>query len=310
MKTQPFKFAFFQDSFVPLEDAKLSIMTNALQYGTSFFGGIRAYYNDDDKSLYVFRIESHCERFVNSAKLLGVTLPYSASDLHGIIIKLIKMNNPDTDVYLRPFAYVGNTELGPNLANTTMDFALYMIPLKEYMPVSKGLSLVISKWQRVPDSAIPTRAKASGGYINSALARKEATDGGYDEAILLRQNGNISEGSAENIFIVRGNKVITPALSEDILEGITRRSIIQLCQDQGITVDERVVPKDELLQADEVFLTGTGCQVAWVHSIDKSVIGKGKIGPITASLQKKYFDIVRGVDPDHSEWRTRLDLQK
>src|SRR5262249_17342314 len=149
--------------------------------------------------------------------------------------------------------------------------------LKEYMPVSKGLNLVISKYRRIPSDAIPSRAKASGGYINSALARKEATDGGYDEAILLRENGDLSEGSAENIFIVKDGTVITPALPKDTLKGITRRSILQMCQDLNIPTEDRPITKDQLLTADEVFLTGTGCQVAWVASIDKKQIGNGKI---------------------------------
>ncbi len=310
MKTTAFPYAFFQGKIVKIEDAKVSVMTNALQYGTSFFGGIRAYYNEDTGSFYVFRLEDHCARFVNSAKLLGVRLPYTAPQLQAIVIQLIQENQPETDAYLRPFAYVGNTELGPNLAGITMDFALYMIPLKEYMPVSKGLSVVISQWRRISAGAIPTRAKASGGYINSALARKEATDGGYDEAILLRENGNLSEGSAENIFIVKAGKVITPALSEDILEGITRRSILQLCKDAQIPTEQRPVTKLELLAADEVFLTGTGCQVAWVRSIDKQAVGSGKIGPITAQLQKRFFDIIRGLTPDYADWRTKLDLEK
>lgn len=306
MKTGSFPYAFFDGKIVPIEDAKVSIMTNALQYGTGFFGGIRAYYNDDDKALYVFRLDDHIARFLNSAKLLGVKMPYDHEFLKKTVLELIKKNNPDTDAYLRPFAYVGNTELGPNLHNTTMDFALYMIPLKEYMPVSKGLSLVISKWRRIPNDSIPSRAKVSGGYINSALARKEASDGGYDEAILLRENGDLSEGSAENIFLVKDGTVITPALSEDILEGITRRSLLKMCEDMGIPTKDRPVHKDELFEADEIFLSGTGCQVAWVQKINGKTIGEGKIGPITQKLQEKFFDVVRGTVSDYAEWRTKV----
>ena len=308
MKTNSFPIAFFQGKFDDIENAKVSIMTNALQYGTGFFGGIRAYYNEDDRAAYVFRLDDHIARFLNSAKLLDVEMPYDHDRLREIILELIKKNHPDTDAYLRPFAYVGNTELGPNLANTTMDFALYMIPLKEYMPVSKGLSLIISKWRRIPADAIPTRAKASGGYINSALARKEATDGGYDEAILLRENGFLSEGSAENAFIVKDGIVITPSLSEDILEGITRRSILKMCEDMNIPTEDREISKAELLAADEVFLTGTGCQVAWVDKINDQQIGSGAIGPITKQLQEKFFAIVRATTPDYADWRTKIEL--
>jgi branched-chain amino acid aminotransferase len=309
MKTGSFPKAFFQGKVVNIEDAKVSIMTNALQYGTGFFGGIRAYYDEADKASYVFRLDDHITRFLNSAMLLDVKMPYDHTELKKIIIDLIKQNKPETDAYLRPFAYVGNDELGPNLAGITMDFALYMIPLKEYMPVSKGLNLVISKWRRIPDASIPSRAKASGGYINSALARKEATDGGYDEAILLRENGNLSEGSAENAFIVKDGTVITPALSEDILEGITRRSLLQMCKDMNIPTEDRPITKHELLDADEVFLSGTGCQVAWVASIDKQPIGNGKIGPVTEKLQKKFFAAVRGQDSTYSpKWCTKVEL--
>jgi branched-chain amino acid aminotransferase len=307
MKTGSFPYAFFEGEVVNIEVAKVSIMTNALQYGTGFFGGIRAYYNEADKASYVFRLDDHIARFLNSAKLLDVKMPYDHDFLKKTVLDLIKKNKPDTDAYLRPFAYVGNTELGPNLHNTTMDIALYMIPLKEYMPVSKGLSLVISKWRRIPNDAIPSRAKVSGGYINSALARKEASDGGYDEAILLRENGYLSEGSAENIFIVKDGVVITPSLSEDILEGITRRSILKMCEDMGIPTKDKSISKDELLEAEEVFLTGTGCQVAWVQKINNHIIGSSEIGPITKKLQEKFFAIVRGTTHDYSDWRTKVN---
>ena len=306
MTKEFFDFAFFKDNVVPIEQANVPIMTNALQYGTGFFGGIRAYYNTEDKAAYIFRLKDHCARFVNSSKLLDVSLPYSADELFDIIKNLVEKNNPKTDAYLRPFAYVGTTALGPNLVNTTMDFALYMIPLKEYMPVDKGLSVCISRWQRIPKEAIPVRAKASGIYINSALARKEASEGGYDEAILLGANGNISEGSAENIFIVKDSVLITPSLSEDILEGITRRTIMELAKEMDITLQEKPISKEELIAADEVFMTGTGCQVAWIKSVDKTVIDQGKLGPITKKLQQKYFNIVRGIDKDHADWRTKL----
>ncbi|HSW47646.1 MAG TPA: branched-chain amino acid transaminase, partial [Candidatus Saccharimonadales bacterium] len=239
MKTGSFPYAFFDGKVVKIEDAKVSIMTNALQYGTAIFGGIRGYYNAEEKSLFVFRLDDHTKRFLSSVKILGCSFPYSQEQLKKIILDLIKKNNPTTNCYLRPFGYVGNTELGPNFANTTLDFSLHMIPLEEYMPVSKGLSLNVSSWQRISDNAIPTRAKISGGYANSALARKEATDGGFDEAILLNSRGYVSEGSAENIFLVRDGKLITPGLSEGVLEGITRRSVMQMAKDMEIVTIER-----------------------------------------------------------------------
>lgn len=306
MKTGSFPYAYFKGKVIKIEDAKVSIMTNALQYGTAIFGGIRGYYNADEKSLYVFRLDDHCKRFLSSVKILGCSFPYSLEQMKKIIIDLIKKNNPTINCYLRPFGYVGNTELGPNFANTTLDFSIHMIPLEEYMPVSKGLSLTVSSWQRISDNAIPTRAKISGGYANSALARKEATDGGFDEAILLNSRGYVSEGSAENIFLVRDGKLITPGLSEGVLEGITRRSVMQMAKDMGIKTIERPIERSELYIADEVFLSGTGCQIAWVDKIDKRQIGEGKIGPITKKLQEKFFNIVRGKDKEYKEWTTKI----
>jgi len=309
MKTNPFPYAFFEGKYIKIEDAKVSIMTNSLQYGTAFFGGIRAYLNPDDKAFYIFRLDDHYKRFLSSARILGCKFKYSADELKEITIGLLKKNKPKSNAYFRPFAFINHTELGPNLANEVFDFALYSIPLEEYMPLGKGLSLLVSSWQRISDTAIPTRAKVSGGYVNSSLARKEANENGYDEAIMLNNKGYVAEGSAENFFMVRNGKLITPGLSEGILEGITRRSIIQIAADMGIETIERPVERSEIYVADEVFLTGTGCQVAWVEKIDKRTIGNGKIGPITEKLREKFFNVVTGKDKEYSEWRTKVEIK-
>jgi branched-chain amino acid aminotransferase len=294
MKTGTFPYTYFQNKFVPIEDANISIMTNGFQYGTGFFGGIRGYYNEKEKYISFFRMKDHYKRFVKSSNILGCKLPYSAEELEKISLELIEKNKPRANVYLRPFA------------NITLDFALYMIPLEEYMPLGKGLNLVVSSWQRINDNAISTLAKASGGYLNSAFARKEATDGGYDEAILLNKHGNVSEGSAENLFIVRDGKLITPGFSEGVLDGITRRSVIQIAKDMGIETIERPIPRTELYVADEVFLTGTGCQVAWVEQIDKRTIADGKIGKLTKKLKETYFTVVKGENDQYNEWCTKI----
>ena len=306
MKTGSFPYAFFEGKYVKIEDAKVSIMTNALQYGTAFFGGIRGYYNKEKKFISIFRLDDHYKRFLSSANILGCEFPYSHAELKKITLDLVEKNKPQTNIYFRPFAYVGNTELGPNFANTKLSFSLYMIPLEEYMPLGKGLSLVVSSWQRINDNAIPTRAKLSGGYVNSALARKEATDGGFDEAIMLNSKDCVAEGSAENFFMVRDGKLVTPGASEGILEGITRRSVIQLAKDMGVETIERPIERSELYVADEVFLTGTGCQVAWVEKIDKRTIGTGKIGAITEKLKEKFFGVVTGNDDTYSTWTTKI----
>lgn len=309
MKTGSFPYTYFQGKVIKIEDAKVSIMTNALQYGTGIFGGIRGYYNKKKDSIYIFRIEDHYKRFLSSVNILGVNFPYDINQLQEITFDLIKKNTPKTDFYLRPFGYVGHTELGPNLAHTTLDFALYMIPLGEYLSINKGLNIRVSTWERISDNAIPSRGKISGGYVNSALARKEATDGGFDEAIMLNRNGYVAEGSAENIFIVRNNTLITPDLGESVLEGITRRSVIKIASDMGFKTIERPIERSELYIADEVFLSGTGCQIAWVAQIDKRQIGNGKIGPITKKLQEKFFRIVRGDDNEYSNWTTKISTQ-
>lgn len=309
MKTGSFPYAFFEDKIVKIEDAKVSIMTNALQYGTGFFGGLRGYYNAEEKYLSIFRIEDHYKRFLSSANIFGCSFPYTAAELKKITLELAEKNNPTTDAYFRPFAYVGHTELGPNLANTTLSFSLHMIPLGEYLAVNKGLSVMISSWRRISDNTIPSRAKISGGYVNSALARKEATENGYDEALMLGENGHISEGSAENFFMVRDGALITPGITEGILEGITRRSVIQLAKNMGIPVESRSIERSEVYIADEAFFTGTGCQVAWIGQIDKRTIGNGKRGKITEQLQEKFFNAVKGKDGNYTEWCTKIEIK-
>jgi len=302
-----FKYAFFEGKVTDLENSKVSIMTNALQYGTAVFGGIRGYYDNEEKMISVFRIRDHYKRFLSSIKLLGCDFPHSLDKLVEIHLDLIKKNAPTCNSYFRPFAYVGNTSLGPNLHNVTLDYALYMIPLEEYMPLDKGLSLMVSSWRRIGDNSIPARGKFSGAYLNSAFARKEANDNGFDEAILLTELGHVCEGSAENIFIIRDGVLITPAPSDDILEGITRRTLLQLAKDNGIPVVERSIDRSELYVADEVFLSGTGCQLAWVRAIDRRIIGTS-IGPISKKLQDEYFAMVRGKVAKYSDWCTKISI--
>lgn len=304
-----FKYAFFQGQIVDIENAKISIMTNALQYGTAVFGGIRGYYDAAENMLSVFRIHDHYKRFLSSIQVMGCQFPYTLEQLVTIHLDLIKKNIPTCNSYFRPFAYVGNTTLGPNLYQITLDYALYMIPLEEYMPLSKGLSLKVSSWRRISDNSIPARGKFSGAYLNSAFARKEANDDGYDEAIILAEHGHVCEGSAENLFIVRDGTLITPSTADDILEGITRKTLIQLAIENGIPVIERSIDRSELYLADEVFLTGTGCQLAWVHSIDKRMISS-EIGPISKKLRDDYFAIVRGKIAKYSNWCTQISIEK
>lgn len=309
MKTEALPYAFFQGKIVKIEDAKVSIMTNALQYGTAIFGGMRGYYNEKEDYISVFRINDHYKRFLASIHILGSDFPYSHDDLCDITFELLKKNNPKMDVYFRPFAYLGHTNIGPNLADTTMDFSLYMLPMGEYLPVDKGLSVMISSWRRVAENSISPRAKISGAYVNSALARKEALENGYDEALFLNDSGQVCEGSAANIFIVRDGMLVTPGIADDILEGITRRSIIQLAKDLDIPVEARSVARSELYVADEVFLCGSGVQVSWIREIDKRQVGDGKRGKITGVLQDRFFKILRGEDEKYKSWCTKVKVK-
>lgn len=307
LQTTSFPYAFFEGKIVKTEDAKVSIMTNALQYGTGVFGGIRGYYNNEKVFLSIFRIEDHYTRFLNSLKIIGVSLPYSKDQLIKITRDLVNKNNPKADTYFRPFAYAGSTNLSPNLdRDHEFAFALYMIPLGDYLPTDKGISVSVTSWRRISDNAIPSRAKISGGYINSALARHEATLNGYDEAIFLNESGHVAEGSAMNFCMVRDGVLITPPKSDDILEGITRRTIIALATDLGISVEERTIDRSELYVADEAFFCGTGAQVAWISHIDKRVIGDGKRGKIAGKLQDLFFSVVRGNEKKYENWCTKI----
>lgn len=296
-------WVFFNGKFTKFEQAKISIATNALQYGTGVFGGIRGYYNKNKKIISIFKLKDHFRRFLSSLKILGVTINFSQNELEDITIELAKKNKPTTDVYFRPFAYASSLNISPDLSiNKNFDFALYMIPLGDYLPTNKGLKVKVSSFFRVTDNSIPPRAKISGAYINSSLAKKEAVDLGFDEAIFLTKEGYVCEGSAENLFIVREGKLITPPESDDILEGITRKVIITLAKDLGIKVEVRRINRTELYIAEEVFFCGTGVQIAWIKEVDGRVIGNGKRGKITQKIQEKYFQIVRGEDPKYFHW--------
>lgn len=310
-KTNSFPFAYFEGTVVPIEKAHVSIMTNALQYGTAWFGGIRGYYNSRNKTVNLFRLDDHIKRFISSSKIIGVDFPFSQNQLKKIILDLTLKNRPETDVYFRPFAYASSTQLGPNLnKENKFEFALYMIPLGDYIPTTRGLKTYVTSWRRITDNSIPPRAKISGSYINSTLARKESADRGGDEAIFLTDDGYVCEGSAENIFLVRDGVLITPSHGSDILEGITRRTVIELSHDLKIPVVERPVNRTELYIADELFFTGTGAQIAWISEVDNRKVGNSLQGPVTKNLQKLFFEIVKGNNKKYSRWNTPLSYGK
>ena len=310
MKTNdnvPFPFAHFENKTVRIEEAKVSVMTKSMQYGMAWFGGVRGYMSDDGQTINIFRLDEHIHRFLSSAKVLGVSVRYTAEELKKIFIELTKKNRPKTDTYYRPYAYADSVDLSPNfLQNPEFAFALYMIPLGDYLPTDQGNSVCISSWRRVSDNAIPSRAKISGAYVNSALAKQEAVKNGFSEAIELSENGEVTEGSAMNVFIVRNGLLITPSASSDILEGITRRTVFEIAKDLGIQTKERTVDRSELYISDEVFFSGTGAQIAWVSHIDHRRIGTGTIGPVTKQIRDVFFATVRGNNKEYKKWLTQV----
>ncbi|MDZ4725143.1 MAG: branched-chain amino acid transaminase [Leptospira sp.] len=304
MTTKTKDLCFFEGKIIPAEDAKISIQTHAFQYGTSVFGGIRGYYNPAKKNLFIFRLFDHYYRLVNSSKIMQLNFKKTPEQLVSLTVDLIQKCNYKQNIYIRPMIYTSALQLSPRFHDVATDIAIYVIQLDDYLDTQNGLSTMVSSWQRFSDNQIPTLAKVSGGYVNSALAKSEAVQNGMDEAIFLDARGFVSEGSAENIFIVRNGVLFTPSLGSSLLEGITRRTILKLANDQKIKIVERDISRSELYIADEVFFTGTGVQVAWVKTIDHRVIGNGQKGPITKQLQSLFFSIVRGEDDLYKNWLT------
>lgn len=291
--------------FIPAERGVISVRTHAFAYGTGCFEGIRGYWNQDDQQVYLFRLREHYERLLRSCKILQISLPYSIDQLIEISIELVKRNNQRQDVYLRPVAYKGDQIIGVRLHDVSDHFILTSEPMGNYVEIG-GLRCGVSSWRRIDDNAVPARAKICGAYINSAFAKSEAMQNGFDEAIMLTNEGHVSEGSAENIFLVMDGTFVTPAPSENILLGITRDTVMKLGQSElGYTTIERQVDRTELYSADEIFLCGTGAQIAPVISVDRRPVGDGEVGPVGRKLQDLYFDIVRGRHPAYREqWCT------
>lgn len=297
-------YAYFQGKIVPIEDAKVSIMTHALHYGTGAFGGMRAYWNDQHQELYLFRPLDHFRRLLNSGKILLMDLPYTPESMLEILLELLRKENfRDQDIYIRPLIYKSTPRIGVQLHNLDDDFAMFAQPFGSYIPNEEGARVTVSAWRRVDDNIIPARGKITGAYANSALIKSDAVLSGFDEAIVLDQNGHISEGSAENFFLVRNGTAVTPPISANILEGITRRTIIQLLQEEmNLDVEIREIDRTEVYVADEAFFCGTGVQVVAIAEVDHRKVGDGKLGPVVRQLRQLYFDAVRGKIPRYCDW--------
>lgn len=281
----------------------MGVLTHGLNYGTGVFSGIRGYWNPDENELFVFRPEDHYRRFLESARMLGMTLPLDAGQLTAALMDLLRKEGFREDCYVRSLAFYADETVGVRLHDLTPETSIVAIPYGRYIDKEEGAHVTVSSWRRVDDNAIPARGKIVGAYVNSALAKSEAMRSGFDDAIVLNRDGHISEGSAANFLLVRNGVVLTPPVTDNILEGITRRTVIDLLRDElGVTVVERSIDRSEIYVADEALFVGTGVQIVAITRVDHRPLGNGRIGPIASALRKLYFDIVRGRRPEYRHW--------
>jgi branched-chain amino acid aminotransferase len=297
------KYAYFRGQIVPYSEAKVGVLTHAFNYGTAVFGGIRAYWNDAEQQLFIFRPQDHYQRLLNSARLLHMTVPHTPESLTQLTVELLRMEAYRRNIYIRPLVYKADEVIGVKLHGLRDELTIIAIPFDKYMRDDTDVQVTISNWRRVDDNAIPARGKISGAYVNSALAKTDAQLAGFDEALVLTQEGHLSEGSAMNVFLVRDGVLLTPPVTENVLEGITRRTAIELArQELGIEVVERLVDRTEVYLASEVFFTGTAAQVAAVTYVDHRPVGDGKMGPITTQIRGLFTNAVLGKLPKYRHW--------
>jgi branched-chain amino acid aminotransferase len=299
------KHAYFKGKIVPYSDAKVGVLTHALNYGTAAFAGVRAYWNEEEKQLYIFRAFDHYRRFLNSAKLLRMQLEQTPESLTQLTVDLLRVDNYHQDIYIRPLAYKSDEVIGVKLHGLHEELSICAIPFDKYLDDDTNAHVTISSWRRVDDNIIPARGKIAGAYANSAFIKTDAVMAGFDEALVLTQEGHISEGSAMNFFMMRDGLLITPPVTENILEGITRRSVIELAREElNLTVLERPVDRTEVYLCEELFLTGTAAQITAVTQVDHRLVGDGKMGPICSRLYYLFQDILRGRAPKYLRWLT------
>ena len=297
------KHAFFQGKIVPYSEAKVGVATHALNYGTAVFGGLRGYWNEEKKKLFVFRPMDHYRRFLNSCRLLCMEFDRTPESLTQLTLELLRKDNYQQNIYIRPLAYKADEQIGVRLHNLTDELTIFAMPFGQYIKNDTSAHVTITSWRRIDDNMIPARAKISGAYVNSALAKTDASRAGFDEALVLTQDGHLSEGSAMNLFIVRDNVLITPPVTENILEGITRRTVIELAKNElKLAVVERPIDRTEIYICDELILTGTAAQVTAVTRVDHRPVGSGEMGPVAETLRKLFNDVVRGNNPKYAHW--------
>jgi branched-chain amino acid aminotransferase len=299
------KYAFFDGKIVPIEDATVSVRTHSFNYGTGCFEGIRGYWNADEKEMLVFRLREHYERFLRSCNLLMIDLPQDADGLCELTLELLRKEGFESDAYIRPLAYKSDQIIGVKLHGLTDALTIFATPFGRYVEAEEGARVHVSSWRRIDDNALPARGKIVGAYVNSAFSKSEALLNGFDEAIVLNQDGHVSEGSAENLFMVQGNQLITPPATDNILEGITRDTVMELAREElGLETIERKIDRTEIYGADEFFMTGTGVQIAAIIEIDHRPVGDGTMGPVVQQMRDLYFNVVRGRVAKYRHWCT------
>ncbi|GAC1468032.1 MAG: branched-chain amino acid transaminase [Chloroflexota bacterium] len=296
---------YFDGSFMPLQHATVSVAAHALHYGTGCFEGVRAYWDEAREELYVLKLTEHVDRFFRSCGVLRIRPTFTQDELCTIILDVLRRNRFHSDVYIRPIAFKSSQTIKLTLTNLDDSFAVFAFPFGHYAHREGGLRVCLSPWRRIDDNTIPARAKVTGGYVNASLASDDATQAGFDEALMLNASGTLSEASSANVFLVRGGTLITPSVSENILEGITREAVITLArQELGMEVLERTVGRTEVYVADELFLTGTGVQIEPVVSVDNRPVGTGLPGSVTTRLQTVYAQAVHNRLPPYGSWCT------
>jgi branched-chain amino acid aminotransferase len=299
------KNAYFQGKIVPYSEAKVGVLTHGLNYGTATFGGIRAYWSEEEQQMFIFRVIEHYRRFLNSARLLRMNFTHTPESLAQLTIELLRADDYHNDVYIRPLAYKADEIIAIKLHGMHDELSIVALPYTQYMANDTSVHVTISSWRRVDDNVIPARGKISGAYANSAFIKSDAVLAGFDEALVLTQEGHISEGSAMNFFMLRDGVLVTPPITDNILEGITRRAVIELAQAElGLTVVERPVDRTEVYLCDELLLTGTAAQVTAVTRVDHRPVGTGQMGPVAAKLRELFKDAVHGKLPQYRHWNT------
>jgi branched-chain amino acid aminotransferase len=305
----PTPYAYFQKQVIPLAEAKIGIMTHAFNYGTGVFEGIRGNWNEANQTVYLFKVQDHIKRLRMSAKICRINISETDEELEALIVQVVEKSGIREDQYVRPLAYKSSEAIGVRVHDLDDDLLIFAAPFGPYLDIDAGARVQTSTWRRVDDMSIPARAKTTAGYLNSALAKTEAMQNGFDEAILLNMDGHVAEGSGENIAIVRNGRIITPARSDNVLEGLTMATVLGLAQSEfGIEVESRTIDRSELYVADEVFMTGTAAHVTPILEVDRRPVANGDVGPISKQMQSLYFDIIYGRNPKYLSWCTAVPM--